>query len=129
MDIFGLCVIAVTAAILSITVKKYNPESALLISFGGSILIMVIVFKAIMPFFNEIERLYRGTGLNSDYGKILIKCLGICIIVQIASDTCKDAGENALASKVEIAGRAAVILIALPMFSELINIAIKLIGS
>jgi len=129
VDIFALAAVAVIAAILSLTIKRYSPEVSVAVSLGGSILIMVVVFSTLSPFLSEIDRLYRGTGMNGEYGKILLKCLGICLISQIASDTCRDANETALASKIEIAGRASVLIAALPMFSQLINIAIKLIGS
>ena len=41
------------------------------------------------------------------YLTILFKSLGICYIVQLASDYCKDCGENALASQVTLAGKLA----------------------
>ena len=37
--------------------------------------------------------------MPGEYGLILFKALGICLITQLASDACRDAGEAALASK------------------------------
>ena len=124
MDIFALCCIALIAAMLSLTLKKYNGEIAIVVSLGASVLIMAAVFSAASPVFEEIGRLYRGTGLREEYGKILLKCLGVGLVCQLAGDTCRDAGETALASKVDIAGRVTVLVLALPMLSQLVEIAI-----
>ena len=49
-------------------------------------------------------------------------------MAQFAADACRDAGESSLASKVELAGKVAVILMALPLFEAIANTAITLIG-
>ena len=59
---------------------------------------------------------------------VIIKSLGICYITQLAADTCKDAGEGAMAGRIELSGRVAVLILALPMFTALLQIAVGLIG-
>ena len=61
-------------------------------------------------------------------GSILLKSLGICLITQIACDTCRDIGETAIASRLETAGKAAMLLLILPMFLGLLEQAVFLIG-
>ncbi len=55
------------------------------------------------------------------------KSLGICHLTQIASETCKDCGFNSIASKVELAGKIAIVLLTLPMLESLIKTIEKLI--
>ena len=59
---------------------------------------------------------------------MLFKALGICYLTQFAADSCRDAGESALAVKAEIAGRIAVLLISLPLLSQVASTAMDLIG-
>ena len=47
---------------------------------------------------------------------------GICYIVQLASDYCKDCGENALASQVTLAGKLAMLSVSLPLFKAFVEI-------
>ena len=54
--------------------------------------------------------------------EILIKCLGICMVTKIASETCKDCGENSIASKIDLAGKAVVLTFSMPLFQEVIFI-------
>ena len=42
---------------------------------------------------------------------------------------CLDAGEKALASRVEFAGRIAVVLLALPLFEEIAEAVLSLVGA
>ena len=69
-----------------------------------------------------------ASGVSGEYTIILIKTLGTCFLAQFAADACRDAGESSLASKVELAGKVAVILMALPLFEAIANTAITLIG-
>ena len=70
--------------------------------------------------------MYKRQG--NEYTMVIIKALGICYVTQLASDTCQDAGERAMAGKIELAGRVAVLLLSLPMFSSILQIALELIG-
>ena len=57
-----------------------------------------------------------------------MKTLGICFLTQFAVDSCKDAGESALASKVELAGKVTVVVMALPLFQSIASTAVSLVG-
>lgn len=69
-------------------------------------------------------------GLNNKYLSVLYKCIGIAYITQFASDCCKDAGENAISTKVEMFGKVMILSCTLPiLFSvlDMINKVIELI--
>ena len=48
-----------------------------------------------------IENIANKTNVNSTFIKILIKITGIAILTEFAVCICKDAGESAIASKVD----------------------------
>ncbi len=128
MDIIAICGLAVVAVVSALVVKKHNPETALIISISAGILILLAVFGKISPISDEIRALLQNTNISSDYVTILLKTLGICFICQFTADSCKDAGESAIASKVEFAGRVAILVIALPLFENITRTATSLIG-
>lgn len=128
MDIIAICGLAVVAVVSALVVKKHNPETALIISISAGILILLAVFGKISPISDEIRVLLQNTNISSDYVTILLKTLGICFICQFTADSCKDAGESAIASKVEFAGRVAILVIALPLFENITRTATSLIG-
>jgi stage III sporulation protein AD len=129
MNLISLVAVGIIAAVLSIILKQYKPEFGIYISLTAGIIILSYVMLAIKPVLAEVTALTRITGVNSVYGEILLKGLAICYITSLAGDTCKDAGESAIASKIELAGKIAIIVIALPMFKSLTDIIKNLIGS
>ena len=64
-----------------------------------------------------LEDIFLQTGMQSEYLKIIFKSLGICFVTQLGCDCCRDSGENAMASQLELAGKAAILVTALPLFS------------
>lgn len=128
MNIVITASVALIAAVLSIVLKQYKPEYSLFISIGAGVLIFLSVLAVIEPVLSFIEELTEQAGLEGVYGEVLIKSLAICYITQLACDCCKDAGESAIAGKLQIAGKIAVLLIALPMFKSLTEIVAGLIN-
>ena len=58
----------------------------------------------------------------------MVKALGVCVVTQLASDTCKDCGQNSIASKIELGGKVLILAISLPMFTSLLETINKLIN-
>ena len=128
MDILAFAVVAVLAAILSLTLKRYNPEYSVLISLVAGVLMLVLLLDKVTPVVSQIQSLLRSTGISGEYGQILFKVLGMCFLCQFSADSCRDAGETALASKVELAGKVFILVASLPLFEEILTTALGLIG-
>lgn len=125
-SVIGITVVAVVVAVLF---RQYRPEYGVLISLITGILLLGLVVKGLTPAIEQISNLAEKVGMYGDYTDVLVKSLGICFLTQIACDTCKDAGESAIASKVELAGKAAVVILTLPLFQKLLSIALDLISA
>ena len=128
MNIIIIASSALIAAILSLILKQYKPEYSLFISISAGILIFLSVLAVTRPIMDFINDLTSQTGLSSVYAEVLIKSLAVCYITQLASDCCTDAGETAIAGKLQIAGKVAILLIALPMFQSLTELVTELIN-
>ncbi|MEG0571237.1 MAG: SpoIIIAC/SpoIIIAD family protein [Oscillospiraceae bacterium] len=127
MNLFSIFGIALVATALCIIFKQYKPEYALVISIISGILIFTLLLINLKPIFEVIQELMLKARINGQYSKAIIKTLGICYITQLACDSCKDAGESSIAQKVELAGKVSIVIIALPLFENLVSIATKLI--
>ena len=127
MDIFPIVGIALVGATLCILFKQYKPEYAMLTALISGILLFGMILLNLESVFQTVTEMMERVQVNSEYAKAVIKALGICYVVQLAADTCRDAGQSALAGKVELGGKAAVVVIALPLFQNLLNLALSLI--
>ena len=124
ISICGICIVAsILCSLFGIISKEYSVYIKLVA--GASVLSIVIFY--ISPITETIYTLYEKAGADDEYLTILFKALGICYITQFASDICKDCGETTLAVQAEIAGKIALMLLALPLFGTLSELISELI--
>ena len=68
-----------------------------------------------------LKKLSNKIDINIGFFSILLKITGIAYLSEFASNICKDAGETAIASKVELAGRVLIIALSIPIISTLLE--------
>lgn len=128
MNVFSIVGLAITATVICVILKENKPEYAMLVSICSCLIIFSAVITSIVPVFDEIKGILNKIEYESEYLIVVVKSVGICYITQLASDACKDAGQTAISSRVELAGKVAVIVVSMPLFSSLIDIVVKIIG-
>ena len=57
------------------------------------------------------------------YLPFLFKSMGISLLSATAADLCRDVGEGAIASKLELLGRCEIAALSLPLLKELLTLA------
>lgn len=119
ITIVGFCILAV---IICKTIEKDSREIKLVAVLAVLGLVLYQSVDFISAIVDTIESLFLQAGIDDLYIEIVFKALGICYIVQLGADYCKDCGENALASQIQLAGRLAMLSISLPLFSAIIEI-------
>ena len=124
MNILAFIGAGLIGAVLSVVIKQYKPEFSIYISLITGMLMLGAAVLAISPAISTLLELVNISGVKSQYVEILVKALAVCYITQLASDSCADAGEKSIGSKIEFAGKCAIVLISLPLFNELTEIVI-----
>lgn len=117
-------VLCLAAVLLLILLKQSRPEYAFLLKMAVLLLVLLSLFGGIGTAVNEFSALWQTVGTDNALLKVMLKALGLALTAQIASDICKDSGENALASAVELAGKLGIVLMALPVAAELVEICL-----
>ena len=128
MDIFSVSVVAVITSLLALTLAKTNPHTSLIISLCGGCIILIFVFGYISPVISLFNSMSALGDINSEYIKIALKAAGLGIVVSVCSAICVDAGQTAVATKLEIAGRIAILATATPVINGFLNAIIFAIG-
>ncbi|MCL1881625.1 MAG: stage III sporulation AC/AD family protein [Oscillospiraceae bacterium] len=128
MNLISFVGAGIIAALLSIVIKQYKPEFGMYISLIAGVIMLLAIIQSITPILDTISELIGVVSLNAAYGTALLKALAICYITQLACDTCRDSGETAIASKIEMAGKLAIVLVSLPLFASVVNTVSELIN-
>ena len=128
MEWIGVIGIGLVGMVFSVLLRQYKPEYAIFVSLAVGILVIWKLCEQLFPIFEQMEKMMSGANLSVEYIGILVKSLGICYLTQLASDACRDAGETAISSKVELAGKVTVLSLGMPLFGKLLEIIKKLIA-
>ena len=127
INLIPICGICVIASVLCTLFGNLGKEYSVYIKLAAAIAVLSVILLYISPITETIYVLYEKSGADEEYLTILFKALGICYISQFASDICKDCGEATLAVQAEIAGKTALMLLALPLFNTLSEFVSELI--
>ena len=129
INLLAIAGAALVAAVIAVMLRRYHAEYGMLISILAGVLILAMLLEALPQALGQVTELLQAAALPGKYALILFKALGLCWLAQFAADSCRDAGESALASKVELAGKTAVLLTTLPLFPEVGALVLELSGA
>ncbi len=126
MDIIQIVCIGIIAVVLASILKTQRPEIALQVSIVTGILIFIIVIVKLSAVIDFLQTFSKKADIDSTYINILLKIVGIAYIAEFGAEVCKDAGESSIASKIELAGKVTIVILAVPIISSLLDLVVKL---
>ncbi len=117
IKVIGICIIC---AIASLLLKEAGKgEISLLIGLSCTVYILYLTFGWLEDILNEISSFAKDTGIEEGIFLTVMKITGIAYITQSASALCYDAGEGALAGKIELGGKIMICASAVPAIKAL----------
>ncbi|MEY8382196.1 SpoIIIAC/SpoIIIAD family protein [Christensenellaceae bacterium 44-20] len=127
MEIAKVIGIGIVGGILAVAVKKTNPELGMQVSIAAGVIVFCLVLgylaqavDFIRNFAEQYGALYQGT-------LVLLKVIGIAYLCEFGVQVLKDAGENALAVKVELAGKVIIFAVTLPLIGQFAQMVLELL--
>ena len=126
MKIILLFTYSISAVLLLLLLKQTRSSLVIPASILFSILLLNYTVNQISDSFSFISNFINNSSLSS-YHTTLLKVFGVSLLAETTSDICKDAGENSIASKVELLGKTELIIISIPLIEEVLQITKELI--
>lgn len=127
MEIIKIIGIGLSALIIIILLKQYKPEFAVYVSLIAGALILILVIDKLAGIISLLQSLANKASINTEFLTLLIKITGIAFLSEFAVSICKDAGEAAIASKMEIGAKLIIISMSVPIISSLLEIILKIL--
>lgn len=122
MDIFKIGMIVIVGMILTVILKSYRQEFAVMIIIAISFLFMGWILSVFAEMKTQFEALGTFYEENGYFYKILFKIIGITYLCELVSGICRDAGYSSLAVQMELLGKVLVLLSGMPVITSLIKI-------
>lgn len=126
-DVIKIIGIGLLALIIIVILKQYKPEFAIYVSMIAGVLILVLSIQKLTGIINLLQSLANKTYINKSFLSILLKITGIAFITEFAVSICSDAGEKAIASKIEIGSKVIIIAMSLPIITSLLELVIEIL--
>ena len=127
MDIVQIAGFGIVAAVLILTVKEQKANIAFLLAAFAGIVIFLSLIGMIEDIVGMLERLAVESNVNMVFFRTVLKIIGIAYIAEFAAQVVRDAGQEAIASKIELAGKVLIMALAVPIISVIVETVLKLL--
>lgn len=127
LEVLKIVGFAIVATVLIIIIKEQKPEIAILLTSVSAILIMMYAISKMSGVIDMLNKLVETSSINKEFLTIILKVTGIAYIVEFGKNVCIDAGQSAIATKLEMAGKVIIVVLSFPLINALLTIVSGLV--
>ncbi|WP_280768395.1 stage III sporulation protein AD [Salipaludibacillus daqingensis] len=127
MEIIQIVGLGMITTFLALVVKEQKPVFAFLLTVFTGIIIFLFLVDKIAIMIDLIEELAVNANVNLIYVQTIFKIIGIAYIAEFGAQIARDAGQGAIASKIELTGKVLIMIMAIPIISVIIETILTLI--
>ncbi len=120
--IVKICFFAILSVAVSSVIKQVKPEMTPFVRVGSAVTVGVFAVGVIAPLVTYMTSLFSQTGMG-EWEMNVLKALGVALISQICADICRDCGETGAANSVETIAKLEILMLCLPMLSDILETA------
>lgn len=121
-ELLAVCGLILLAIVLSLVLKKDAPVIAFLLTLTVGVLILLRIAGQCSGAVQRFSLLLSQAGMDSTLYLPVVKSVGVAAVVRVMGALCRDAGQSALAVKLELAGTAAVLTLCLPLLEQVFQL-------
>ncbi len=130
MEIIRLICFAVATTILIklfTKIDSFGSEFTVPIRFAGAVILLIFIATQLSSVMQIIYDLALRIKMDNVYLNIILKVVGIAYLAEFGYQLCKDAGEEALGSGVQFAGKVMIFVVASPVIFALVEMIADLL--
>lgn len=127
MDMMQIVAVGLIATVLIVVVKSQRPELGVLLSVAVGVILFLLVLGKIGAIMDVINDLTARAEISMVYLGTILKIIGIAYIAEFGSQICRDAGESAVATKIEFAAKIMILVLAVPIIVAVLQLLLKLV--
>lgn len=127
MVIFQIVLFTVTVTLLFLLLKDIHFTFAFLLITVASIFLFLFIIEQLKQVTEVIRLISQHTAISHQHIQTLLKVIGITYITEIGANLSKDAGLQSIASKVELAGKLLIIILAIPIIYSIIELITSIV--
>ena len=125
-EVFKIIGVALITTVAVLVIKPSKPEIAMLIGVAGSIIVFLFIVNLLEDVIGLFDYIMAKTNLDSDIMMLLVKIVGVGYITEFSSNICSDSGNTAVASKILLAGKLTIFVLAIPIITSLVELIVSI---
>lgn len=126
MQIVGLGLIA---TFLILVLKEQKPVFAFLLATFVGVIIFLSLIGKIADVLHVLQNLANRARVNTFFLETVLKIIGIAYIAEFGAQVTRDAGQGSIASKIELAGKILILVMAIPVITVIIETVVQILPS
>ncbi len=127
MDMIQIIGIGISGAVAAILLKEYKPVYAVCVGVMTAVIIFWLMLSEISYIFDVIGIISSRLELDAEYIRTIIRIIGIAYLSRFGCEICRDAGQNAIAQKIELAGKIMIVAASVPILTSVLNLLIGIL--
>lgn len=127
LEIVQVVGLAIVAVVLLLVIRQQRPEIAVLLGLVVGVAIFFMVAQRLVAVVDFLRDLASRAKVDDLYLNTILKIVGIAYIAEIGAQVCRDAEENSVASKVELAGKVLILVLAMPIVMAILETILKVL--
>lgn len=120
MDAVRAMLICVAGALVCSMFRVQRPEFRLAVAIAAGLAALAFSMDGISSGVETLTALAQETGLSGETTGLMMRATGITVLAEFGAQLCRDAEESALAGRVELAGRAALLTMTAPLLTDML---------
>lgn len=120
-QVIKFTIIGIIGAVLIVTLQQQKKEIALILGIAVGTLLLWEVGGYLKKIVEGLQQISESAGVSGEDLKLLMKLLAISYLTEFGCEVCKDAGQQALAGKLQLGGKLMMAALSLPVFQSLLK--------
>ncbi len=101
--------------------RPYRPEIALIVAMATGVIILLSVINVAFSTITYLQQISSKFAVDTSLFSTMLRVTGIAYIAEFAVQTCKDAGESGIASKIELGAKILILGMCAPVVMDLLQ--------
>ncbi len=119
MEVLQVVGFALVVTVILVVLRHQRPDMAVMLSLAAAAAILFFLVERIWQAIDLLQDLASRAGVRDSYVQILLRVMAIAYLAELGSQVCRDAGEGAMATKLEMAGKILILILAIPIVRAL----------
>lgn len=127
MEILQIVGIAILVTVILVLLRQTRPEMAVQLSLVAGVVVFLVILGRLAPVLRLIDTLASRANVQGGYVQTVFKIVGVAYISEFGAQVCRDAREEAMATKVEFGGKVLILALAAPIIMAVVDTVVAML--